>query len=204
MTDTLLQQARIAFRNHDQIYWIVGGAGSGKTTICQNLSAKFDIPIYDMDAHIYGVYHGRFTQERHPINKMWATAPNGLAWLLNKSWDEFDNFNRAALPEYLDLLVEDLDKMELDAGLLIDGGICNPAVLAQVMPISQIICLARPEHTSAEIWNENDARIWHEEDNLSIAKTRRNVAKIHRVRRTHHPNNITGMPGKQNYSLSKN
>ena len=72
------------------------------------------------------------------------------------SWDEFDSFNQAALPEYLDLLAEDLDVTKRDAGLLIDGGICNPALIAQVISTRQIVCLAMPERSSTEIWNETD------------------------------------------------
>ncbi len=51
-SDLLLQSRTDLFRR-DRLYWIVGGAGSGKTTICEALSTKFDIPVYDMDAHIY-------------------------------------------------------------------------------------------------------------------------------------------------------
>jgi shikimate kinase len=43
------------------LYWILGGAGSGKTSICQHLSTQFGLPVYDMDAHIYGTYHSRFS-----------------------------------------------------------------------------------------------------------------------------------------------
>jgi hypothetical protein len=154
----LLTQSLAALSERDRLYWVVGGAGSGKTTICETLSAKFKLPVYDMDAHIYGAYHGRFTQESHPVNKAWASARDGLAWLLDMSWDEFDNFNQAALPEYLDLLTEDLEAAEPNARVLIDGGICNPGLLAQVIPTHQIVCLARPGRSSAEIWNETDER----------------------------------------------
>ncbi len=154
----LLLQSRAALFGRDRLYWVVGGAGSGKTTICRDLSARFDIPVYDMDAHIYGAYHGRFTQERHPVNKAWSTAQQGLAWLLDMSWDEFDSFNQAALPEYLDLLAEDLAATDSNARILIDGGICNPGLIAQVISIRQIVCLATPERSSAEIWRETDER----------------------------------------------
>ncbi|MEA1979180.1 MAG: hypothetical protein U9N80_14920, partial [Chloroflexota bacterium] len=154
----LLAHSRAALSRRDKLYWVVGGAGSGKTTICQALSAKFELPVYDMDAHIYGAYHGRFTQARHPVNKAWASARDGLAWLLDMSWDAFDSFNQAALPEYLDLLTEDLEAASPNASLLIDGGICNPALLAQVIPTHQVVCLAMPERSSAEIWNETDER----------------------------------------------
>ena len=148
----LLNQSRAALFKRNNIFWIVGGAGSGKTTICQALSAKYNIPIYDMDAHIYGTYHGRFTQERHPVNKAWSTAQNGLAWLLNMSWDEFNSFNKAALSEYLSLLAEDLEELNRNNGLLIDGGIINPSLVTQVLPPNQIVCLAFPEHSNIKIW----------------------------------------------------
>ncbi len=154
----LLTQSGVALSRRDKLYWVVGGAGSGKTTICRFLSTRLGIPIYDMDAHIYGTYHSRFTQERHPVNKAWSTAQDGLAWLLDLSWNEFDSFNRAALPEYLDLLVEDLDATEPNASILIDGGICNPSLLAQVISPRQVVGLAIPKRSSAEIWHETGER----------------------------------------------
>ena len=154
----LLTQARESLSGRKNIYWIVGGAGSGKSTVCKALSERLDIPLYDMDAHIYGDYHGRFIEKIHPVNKAWANAENGLAWLLDMTWEAFHNFNQAALPEYVNLLVEDLMKINLDAGILIDGGIINPALIAEVISPRQIICLARPECSSAEIWSENEER----------------------------------------------
>ena len=154
----LLAAARRVLANRDHLYWIVGGAGSGKTTVCQSLSARFDLPVYDMDAHIYGAYHARFTPERHPVNRAWANAENGLAWLLAMSWDEFDSFNRAALAEYVDLLAEDLAGQPRDAGVLIDGGICNPALLAEVLPPRQIVALAVPGASSIEVWEGSAER----------------------------------------------
>ncbi len=74
------------------------------------------------------------------------------------SWDEFDSFNQAALPEYLDLLVEDLEATKPNAGVLIDGGICNPALLTQAIPTHQIVCLSIPERSNSEIWEETGER----------------------------------------------
>jgi len=158
INDDLLTQARAALSSREGLYWIVGGAGTGKTTVCRVLSARFGIPIYDMDAHVYGAYHSRFTPEHHPVNRAWSTARNGLAWLLDMSWDDFDSFNQAALPEYLDLLAEDLDATKPGGGVLIDGGISNPGLIAQVMSTYQIVCLAVPEQSSASVWEETDER----------------------------------------------
>ena len=154
----LLVQGWAALAGREALYWLVGGAGAGKTTVCGALATRFGIPVYDMDAHIYGSYHGRFDKVRHPVNTAWSTAPDGLAWLLTMSWDEFNGFNQAALPEYLDLLGEDLAAMPPGEKILIDGGICNPGLLAQVIPARQIVCLAAPGQSSAEIWAATDER----------------------------------------------
>lgn len=154
----LLAKSRPVFWEREKIFWIVGGAGAGKTTISKALSDLLNIPVYDMDAGIYGEYHSRFRQEVHPVNLAWASAPNGLAWLLDMSWEEFDSFNRAALPEYLDLLAEEIARMPLDAALIIDGGICNPGLLARVFPPRRIVCLERPGRSSEEIWLANEER----------------------------------------------
>lgn len=154
----LLKHTQKFFSQHQRVYWVVGGAGSGKTTICRALAHTYGLTLYDMDAHIYGTYHGRFTATRHPVNSQWAAAPNGLAWLLALSETEFTAFNQAAVPEYLDLLAEDLAAMPSDTPVLIDGGIVHTAVAAQAFPARQMVCLVRPALSSAEIWSETEAR----------------------------------------------
>ena len=155
--DRLMTRARIALRQRHNLYWLLGGAGVGKTTVCRLLAAQTGLPIYDMDAHIYGNYHDRFTAN-HPVNRAWTAAPNGLAWLLQMSWERFNQFNQAALPEYLDLLAADLERPEYARGVLIDGGVCNPALLAQVIPATQLVCLAAPEQSSSQVWEAGGER----------------------------------------------
>lgn len=158
-THILLLDSHPSLSKRENLYWIVGGAGSGKSTVSKALAAKFEIPIYNMDAQIYGAYHGRFTQERHPVNKAWSTAENGLAYLLDMTWDEFKEFNQTALPEYLDLLAEDLNATVANASILIDGGISNPGLVAEIISPKKIICLIRPDRSSAEIWEGSDERL---------------------------------------------
>lgn len=155
----LLTEAHRQLGTHRKLFWIVGGAGSGKTTICQALAAQYDLPVYNMDAHVYGEYHGRFSPTRHPVNTAWAAAPNGLGWLLAMTWDEFRTFNQAAFPEYADLLAEDLVSSNPEQTLIIDGGISTPALAAQIIPASHIICLANPAQTSVQIWEGSEERL---------------------------------------------
>lgn len=154
---SLLTQTREKLSEYKKFYWLLGGSGSGKSTISQALSAQYDIPIYDMDAHIYGSYHERFTEEKHPVNKTWANAENGMAWLLEMSWEAFNNFHQAALPEYLDLLIEDIESINPNESLLIDGGVWHPRLVAQVISPARILCL-RNEQSSREVWEQNPER----------------------------------------------
>lgn len=154
----LLTHARNALAGRARLYWLVGGAGAGKTTVCNALAAQFSLPVYDMDAQIYGAYHACFTPERHPVNSAWAAAPDGMAWLLALTAEEFAGFNQAALVEYLDLLAADLAGSDPHAPLLVDGGICNPGLLAQVIAPQQIVCLAGPQRSSAAIWATEERR----------------------------------------------
>lgn len=158
VNEDLLFQARSVLAKNENLYWIIGGAGSGKTTVSQILSEQHNIAVYDMDAHIYGAYHKRFSKSRHPANHVWAQAPNGLQWLLSMNWAQFEGFSRAALPEYLDLLAEDIQKESPKNTVIVDGGIWTPSLLAQVLPKEQIVCLAISDGSTQNIWEENAER----------------------------------------------
>ena len=134
------------------------GRVQGRPQYAERFLPAAACPSTIWDAHIYGTYHSRFTRQRHPVNDAWSTSPNGLAWLLALSWESFENFNRAALPEYLDLLAEDMARSEHDGGLIVDGGISNPALLAQIVPASRVVCLARSEPGPTSIWEGDGER----------------------------------------------
>jgi hypothetical protein len=158
VNEAFLAKARTVLADRRRVYWIVGGSCSGKSTLCRNLSAAYDIPVYDMDAQIFGGYQGRYVPERHPASLAWFGAGDPLAWALALSLDDWYHLNRATHAEYLDLLADDLLAGDPSGALLIDGGITNPALLAQVMPVSQIAGLALPPLLSARIWEEDEAR----------------------------------------------
>lgn len=154
----LLGKARSILQNRGRLYWIIGGSCAGKSTVCQAISAEYGFPIYDMDAHVFGDYPRRCTEERHPAISTWFTEPNSFAWLLGLPWDESADFNRAANAEFLDLLADDLVDTATDNGMLVDGWITNPALLVQVVPVTQIVCLETAASMSTRDWEENADR----------------------------------------------
>lgn len=153
-----ITDARAALAGRRNLFWIIGGAGSGKSTICRAIAASSGLAVYDMDEHIYGSYGPRYTPERHPANTAWLTAESPLAWALSLSDAAFDAFGRATTAEYLDLLAEDLSAWPPEQPLLIDGGITHPSIVSQVLPPLQLVCLATSDEARVQLWETAEER----------------------------------------------
>lgn len=145
----LLNHARDILWTRQNLRWLIGGAGSGKSTVSRAVAARTGIPIYDMDEAFFGRF--RVDPERHPATTAWFSAESPLGWMLSLSWLEFDALYRAANAEMLDLLAIDLAGHP-DEPLLIDGGITHPSVLVRAFPADHVICLQREEVSRAREW----------------------------------------------------
>jgi len=152
---SLLEEAAAILRERESLLWLIGGSGSGKSTISRALGAQTGIAVYDMDEHVFGRFH--FDLQRHPATTAWFTAENPLGWMLAQPWPEFDALYRATNAETLDLLASDLAGRPSEP-LVIDGGITHPSVLARVLPVDQIVCLERAETDRAQEWEAAPAR----------------------------------------------
>lgn len=164
----LLTKAHKVLAGRKRLCWIVGGACSGKSTVCQALSVACGVPIYDMDAHIFADYPQRCTDERHPSLKTWFSAPDPFAWMLGLAEGEFVAFNRSSNAEYLDLIADDLRERAQDETLLVDGGLTHPALLAQVVSVGQIVCLETTKAASVRAWEESPDRQFMKEMVLGL------------------------------------
>ena len=154
----LLVKARRILANRSKVYWIIGGSGAGKSTVCRAIASAYSIPVYDMDAHVFDDYPHRCSKQRHPAISAWFDAPDSFAWMLGLSESDFLDFNRASNAEFLDLLADDLIGAAPDQALLVDGWITNPSLLAQVVPVSQIVCLETAASISVKAWEDDPNR----------------------------------------------
>jgi len=98
---SLLEKARSALSARADLYCVIGGACTGKSTVCRALAEATEMALIDMDQRIYGGFS--FDPARHPAVSAWFSADNPLAWMLSQSWPDFDALNRATNAEYLDL-----------------------------------------------------------------------------------------------------
>jgi len=154
----LIREAALRLASARGLRWVIGGACSGKSTVCQIISRRTGVPVYDMDEHVYGRYMGRYSASRHPASTAWFKRGDGLRWVLSLPWEAFDDLNRATNAEFLDLVAEDVAERYGDRPLLVDGGITHPSVLAAAVDPSRIACLAVDDAESRRIWQEDEAR----------------------------------------------
>jgi hypothetical protein len=139
--------------------WVIGGACSGKSSVCQTISRWTGVPVFDMDEHIYGPYLSRYSSSRHPASSAWFRRRDGLAWVLSLPWETFDDLNRATNAEFLDLVARDVAERYGDRPVLVDGGITHPSVLAAAVDPARIACLAVDDAESRRIWEKDEARL---------------------------------------------
>jgi len=155
----LLAAVRTMLSAFENIFWVIGGSNSGKSTICQEISTRRNMPVYDMDKHIFGLYMGRYTWKRHPASMSWFSAENPLGWAISLSLDEFDSLNRAANIEYLDQFAKDMNGSSKETPTLVDGGITHPSILAQVISPARILCIGLEPEEGARSWNTDPGRL---------------------------------------------
>ena len=154
----LMREAAQTLASARGLRWVIGGACSGKSSVCQTISRWTGVPVFDMDEHVYGHYLSRYSLSRHPASSAWCTRRDGLAWVLSLPWETFDDLNRATNAEFLDLVARDVAERYGDRPVLVDGGITHPSVLAAVVDPARIACLAVDDAESRRIWEEDEAR----------------------------------------------
>ena len=84
-----------------------------------------------------------------------------MQWALSLSWDEFNRLNEATNIEILDLFSQEVRASSETRPLLVDGGLSHPYLLAQVLPVDNVLCLKRDDTARAATWecDENKLRM---------------------------------------------
>jgi len=145
----------------NEIYWICGGSAAGKTTLCKILQVKYSFEIYDINSHVDGDYNSRYTKEKHPVHWRFVQNSQPMEWLLNKSWEEYLQFNIKTNIEYIDLLVVDMNTIDRKRNIVVDGGeLTVPSMLAEIIPEDRVFWTKASEKLRLKAW---ESRSWARE-----------------------------------------
>ena len=173
--EVLLDKAAGILSELDSIYWIIGGACAGKSTLCLHLAETRGLQLFDMDQHVFGMYQKLYSSSRHPASHAWFSAANPLEWVLSLSTEAFDVLNRACNVEILDLFSTDAALLCSDAGggngqqpLLVDGGLTHPSILVRAVPPERIAGLELEEPDSLDCWEALEPRRMMKETILKL------------------------------------
>ncbi len=139
------------------IYVILGGACSGKTTVSEMLSKKAGIERIDMDARIYGSYASLYNAQEHPAITEWFSSENPLAFMLGKTDEEFLDHYRKTDAETAGLLMEEL--RDKKTSCIIEGGFTDPYVLVGHIPKEQIVCIGVDPKLARKLWCSDPERL---------------------------------------------
>ncbi|HJU36391.1 MAG TPA: hypothetical protein VJ716_03110 [Gaiellaceae bacterium] len=111
-------------------------SGVGKTTAALTLAHRYDLRLYTVDARTYE-HHAKLPADPRTLDEIWVdTTPEALAdWFEEVSRDRFQ------------LILGDLEKVEDDAPVLVEGPQLLPDLVAPLLPAPDraIYVVARPE-----------------------------------------------------------
>lgn len=150
--DALVEAVGDALRERTGLRFVAGAAGTGKSTVCAAIGERFGLDVLDMDARIYGSWHGRYDSGRHPASHAWSVARDPLAWQLALEPEAYLAFQAAGTAEAMDLLAEELRDEDPIRPLLVDGGFGSVGVLARVASPDRVACLALPTPLQEGVW----------------------------------------------------
>jgi hypothetical protein len=111
-------------------------SGVGKTTAALTLAHRYDLRLYTVDAHTYE-HAAKLPADPRTLDEIWVdTTPETLA-------DWFEDVSR----ERLELILGDLDGLDDDAPVLVEGPQLLPDLVAPLLPAPDraVYIVARPE-----------------------------------------------------------
>jgi len=155
----LLQAVVNRLAGERRIFWLLGASCTGKTTISKCLAASNNMALCDMDARIFGDYVGKYTETAHPASCAWLKRADALQWALSLSWDEFNHLNEATNVEILDLFSQEVQASAETRPIVVDGGLSHPYLLAQVLPVDNLLCIQRDEAARAATWECDENKL---------------------------------------------
>ena len=152
----------------ENIFWILGGACSGKSTLAHALCEFSGLHLIDMDARIYGSWVPSYNAECCPENHRWIQQENALEWALGLSDEAYSDHCKKVSREYYQLLSIELGSRDNRKATIIDGGFSS--LVPWVLDIQQdnVVCLTIERELAIAEWNSHPDRVGFKREIMTL------------------------------------
>ena len=108
-----------------------GSPCSGKSTIANILSRKYDLPVYHVDQVFYERHVSQITQQKQPTLTKWHNTPWDELW--TQPHDVLLDEARACYNEHFDLILHDLLDIENHKPIIVEGTALLPGRVSELI-----------------------------------------------------------------------
>jgi 2-phosphoglycerate kinase len=103
----------------NNVYWIGGGSGAGKSTIARRLAAQHGLHVYVTD-DVMSDHTGRITPQDSPFLRQFAAMDMDERWLNRSPETMLETFHWFR-GEGFGLIIEDLQRLPSDRRVVVEG-----------------------------------------------------------------------------------
>jgi 2-phosphoglycerate kinase len=116
----------------EQVLWLGGMSGVGKTTNGRAVARKYDLRFYSLDSYTYDHHRNRVRPEEHPALTSFDTLSVEELWVETTGREIADRFE-AACRERFEFVLDDLLALPRDAPILVEGPQLLPDLIAPLL-----------------------------------------------------------------------
>jgi len=154
----------------ENVFWILGGACTGKSTLATALREYLGLHLIDMDERIYGTWVPLYSAESYPENHHWIHQVNPLEWALGLSDDAYSEHCKKVSGEYFQLLEIELGCRDNQEATIIDGGFNSLVPWIQEIQPGNVICLDIERELAITEWNSHPNRAGFKREIIALSE----------------------------------
>ena len=117
----------------EQVLWLGGMSGVGKTTNGRAVARKYDLRFYSLDSYTLDHHRNRVNRDEHPALHSFDTLSVENLWVETTGREIADRFE-AASRERFPFVLDDLLALPRDAPILVEGPQLLPDLIAPLLP----------------------------------------------------------------------
>jgi hypothetical protein len=124
------------------IFWILGSSRSGKTTVSNQLKERYPVYIYHLDEELFmKLWPKLVCEKKHPNIAKVISFNQDYHRYYNRDMGEIVSETFAAFEESWPMVFDDLDNLEVDGTIVVEGGSVFPSMIQEYADPNRVISL---------------------------------------------------------------